>query len=245
MTYFILKYLFLFSSGCVLGWFIELIYRRYWGLAKRWINPGFLHGPYLPIYGFGIVALYILSSFKFHIILRICIFGITMTLFELIAGLILLKRFKMRLWDYRSNKFNYKGLICPLYTVFWTILSMFFYYIMYPYFYEQVYFLYKNLQFSLFIGMFYGIFLIDFITTMNVASTIKNRIDEFEEANFVLSLDSLRLQIRDEFKHISGKYNFKPNFFNTFRGIDLEKTLKIRIDDYRKNIKEYIKTDKK
>ena len=46
---------FLFFVGSSIGWVIELFFRRFFS-AKKWINPGFLVGPYLPIYGFGVVV---------------------------------------------------------------------------------------------------------------------------------------------------------------------------------------------
>ena len=55
---------FLFFFGAVLGWVLELVFRRFSkkeNPAGRWLNPGFLTGPCLPIYGLGSIALYILS----------------------------------------------------------------------------------------------------------------------------------------------------------------------------------------
>jgi len=44
---------FLFFAGCLIGWGIEVIFRRFEpnNKARKWINPGFLIGPYLPLYG--------------------------------------------------------------------------------------------------------------------------------------------------------------------------------------------------
>ena len=50
-----LIFVFIFFIGSMLGWLLELIFRRL--VHKKWINPGFLIGPYLPIYGFGLCAL--------------------------------------------------------------------------------------------------------------------------------------------------------------------------------------------
>ena len=50
---FFLTLTFLFAVGALCGWVIELFFRRL--NSKKWINPGFLHGPYLPLYGFGLV----------------------------------------------------------------------------------------------------------------------------------------------------------------------------------------------
>ena len=51
---------FLFYIGSSVGWILELFYRRIVS-TKKWINPGFLTGPYLPIYGIGLCMLFLLS----------------------------------------------------------------------------------------------------------------------------------------------------------------------------------------
>ena len=46
----------LFFMGCIIGWFIELFYRRFnkANTSRKWVNPGFLVGPYVPLYSFGL-----------------------------------------------------------------------------------------------------------------------------------------------------------------------------------------------
>ena len=51
MTVF-LQIVFIFYLGSTFGWTIELFFRRI--VHKKWVNPGFLIGSYLPIYGFGL-----------------------------------------------------------------------------------------------------------------------------------------------------------------------------------------------
>ena len=51
----------LFAIGSLIGWIIELFFRRFVS-QKKWMNPGFLTGPYLPIYGFGVLVLYGVSN---------------------------------------------------------------------------------------------------------------------------------------------------------------------------------------
>ena len=61
----LLVLLFLFSAGSVTGWVIELFFRRFLdpveSKKKKWVNPGFFVGPYLPIYGSGLIVLYLLG----------------------------------------------------------------------------------------------------------------------------------------------------------------------------------------
>ena len=55
---------FLFFMGSLIGWGLEVVYRRFFSDAnpeRKWINPGFLIGPYLPLYGFSLSAVYLLS----------------------------------------------------------------------------------------------------------------------------------------------------------------------------------------
>ena len=59
----------LFFIGSVAGWVIELLFRNIVHHNKKWVNPGFCTGPYLPIYGFGLCVLYLLASLeKFSLI---------------------------------------------------------------------------------------------------------------------------------------------------------------------------------
>lgn len=58
---------FLFFVGSVTGWIIELVYRRFFSSAnpeRKWINPGFCTGPYLPLYGCGLCVLYLIASLE-------------------------------------------------------------------------------------------------------------------------------------------------------------------------------------
>lgn len=55
---------FLFFIGSMAGWVIEVVFRRFFSSAnpeRKWINPGFLSGPYLPLYGFSLCVLFLLS----------------------------------------------------------------------------------------------------------------------------------------------------------------------------------------
>ena len=52
---------YLFFIGSVFGWVLELLYRNLKSDHKNWVNPGFCTGPYVPIYGFGLCALFLLA----------------------------------------------------------------------------------------------------------------------------------------------------------------------------------------
>ena len=155
---FFLSLAFLFFIGSTLGWALELFFRRFIS-SKKWINPGFLTGPYLPIYGFGLCALYLISkvdmSFIQNLILQkilvILFMTIAMTLIEYIAGIIFIKGMKVKLWDYSEEWGNIQGIICPLYTFFWAVISTIYYFFVNDTIIESINWLYNNLMFSFFI----------------------------------------------------------------------------------------------
>ena len=58
---------YLFFMGSVAGWVIELIFRRFFSSAnpeRKWINPGFCTGPWVPLYGLGLDAMYLIVSLE-------------------------------------------------------------------------------------------------------------------------------------------------------------------------------------
>ena len=132
-----LIYAFLFFIGSVLGWVLELLFRHWFSRSNpnhRWVNPGFCVGPYVPLYGFGLCILYfmahmidnsVISGIAEHALALILI-AVELTVLEYIAGIFLLKVANVRLWDYSMLWGNVNGLICPLFTFFWTLLGVFY-----------------------------------------------------------------------------------------------------------------------
>ena len=81
---------FLFMVGSVGGWVIELFFRRFFSM-KKWINPGFLNGPYLPMYGLGTLLLYGACFIPLPRWALVLLLFVALTLLEYITGLIFVK----------------------------------------------------------------------------------------------------------------------------------------------------------
>lgn len=199
---FFLTAAFLFSVGCVSGWLIEVFYRRFISKnnpERKWINPGFLVGPYLPLYGFGLVAVFGMSYIPVltvgdtsnltigKTILIIVAMGVMMTVIEYIAGVIFINHMKIKLWDYSDRWGNIQGIICPLFSFYWTVMSAGYYFFIQPYIVRLVHWYYKNVAFTFFVGMFFGIFIVDECFSLHVGTVIKeyatenNIVVRFEE----------------------------------------------------------------
>ena len=80
----------------MIGWVIEVFYRRLFS-AKKWINPGFLNGPYLPLYGFGVVIMYAVSDLPIAWWWKLLLFLVLMTAIEYVAGIIFIKGMNIKL----------------------------------------------------------------------------------------------------------------------------------------------------
>ena len=57
------------------------------------------------------------------------VMALAMTLLEYIVGLVSFKGFHLRLWDYSKLWGNIQGIICPLFTFFWGVLSLGYYFL--------------------------------------------------------------------------------------------------------------------
>ena len=173
----------LFVIGSLLGWCIELFFRRYVS-QKKWMNPGFLTGPYLPIYGFGVILLYGLSNIPLgidndfvEVLIRIIIIGVAMTLDEFIAGLIFIKGFKIKLWDYSNRKGNIMGIICPIFSLIWLAVGSLYYFLLNPFLVQSISWISENLIYTYFVGGVVGAMIVDFAYSIHLATKLK----EFKE----------------------------------------------------------------
>ena len=209
---------FLFSIGSMLGWCIEVLFRHFIllksGAENSWINPGFLIGPCLPLYGFGLCILYLLASLEKYSIIEnyvvnklvlFILMAVFMTLIEYIAGIIFIKGMNVKLWDYSNQWGNIQGVICPLFSFFWAILGAAYYFLIHPYILGALLWLSNNLAFSFFIGMFFGALTIDFIFSANLLVKIKS----FAEDNqIVVRYEGLKETVRRTRERQKKKANF-------------------------------------
>lgn len=81
---------------------------------KKFVNRGFLNGPYCPIYGWGAVMIILaLGWIQNPAILFVTGAVLTCTL-EYITSYVMEKMFHARWWDYTNRKFNINGRVCLL-----------------------------------------------------------------------------------------------------------------------------------
>ncbi len=216
--------LILFAIGAMTGWVIEVFWRRFFSPPKVWKNPGFLHGPWLPLYGFGTVLLYAISSLPVHLAIKILLFCVVMTLIEYIAGIIFIKGMKIKLWDYSTCWGNIQGIICPLYSFLWTVLGTLFYFFVFPTLDTVVHYILNHYYTYLLIGLFYGIFLCDFFATIDFTAklakfkkeVVEAKLDAISARKEAISLEELKVSVRKKMRERGRRYNFFIPFNDDF-----------------------------
>lgn len=167
----------LFIIYAFLGWIVEIINNIV--VFKKFVNRGFLIGPYCPIYGVGgLIATIFLTKYKESIFVT---FGMSVILFailEYFTSYIMEKLFKARWWDYSQNKFNINGRICLETLIPFGVLGCFAIYVINPLIFSIFnltnMFILRIIALILFI-----IFIIDFTVSLKIINSFKDTAVKF------------------------------------------------------------------
>lgn len=210
----LLEYLFLFCSCATAGWCLEVVYRGF--RHRKVVNPGFLTGCCLPIYGMGGAILYFLSGLKLRTlpneyvrvaVILLCAMGI-MTLIELVGGLIAVKYFRVHLWDYSKEWMNFQGVICPKFSLIWGLVCAIYYFLAYPFLHRIAVRVIELPVLILFVGMYVGIFAVDLAHSLRVMQRLRHYAAQMRT---YFNLDQLKANAKEHFHRESGKrrpFNF-------------------------------------
>ena len=105
------QYIALFFIYSFAGWLMEVI--RVSKKEKKFVDRGFLIGPYCPIYGYGVLLITILlRKYTDDIIVTFFMSLIICGILEYLTSYLMEKIFKARWWDYSDRKFNINDRIC-------------------------------------------------------------------------------------------------------------------------------------
>ena len=121
MFYHLLWFFFVYAF---LGWCAEVGYAA--TKTGKFVNRGFLNGPWCPVYGFGVViVLGCLEPLSGNLpLLFLGSVALTSAL-EWLTGFALEKLFHQRWWDYSDEPFNLTGYICLRFSLMWGFACLF------------------------------------------------------------------------------------------------------------------------
>ncbi|MCM2338890.1 MAG: putative ABC transporter permease [Burkholderiales bacterium] len=118
-----------FFIGLFVGFILEFVYRSI--EHKKLIKPKLIDAQMYALIG---TFLAIISFLEIALIYRLILIFIVPTLVEFLTGYLDLKIKKVRLWDYSHEKFNFMGLICLRFSLYWFLISLIYYHFILPLF---------------------------------------------------------------------------------------------------------------
>lgn len=245
----IVLYFFIYS---VIGWLWETIYCSIG--AGHFVYRGFLHGPYCPIYGFGVLSVLYLVIPLQESTLELFIFSsVIVTILEYITGFFLERIFKVTLWNYNDVPMNIHGRVAVPVSLFWGFCCVLVVRRIQPAIAALVLWLYARCGLWLPAAV---VILLTVDTALSASkmfafSKLMERLAaEFEESREIIRFRRLELQTRREerremvrrkieeiFPQLRG---FDKHILRTFPDIEMKKIKSFK--DFKENLKNYLNT---
>ena len=227
-------YMILFAAYCFAGWVVEVIYRSL--TRRKFVNAGFLFGPFLPIYGIGAFLVIVLEHVlrDWPVALRLAAFGLVITLLEYMAGYLSEKIFKLTLWDYSEYRFNLHGRVCLRFSILWTLLAMGFVMVVHPEALRRVAMLPAGLvQIAAIVFLLY--FWIDYTFSVISLAAFRKGVAYLYEEYFNLS----SLEIEDILKSFQRLREAFPDL-NKYVNQNINRRIRIKVGSFLKPVSEII-----
>lgn len=191
----VFTYFMLFFIYAILGWIIETTLVS---IEKRkFVNRGFLIGPYCPIYGFGGLAITILlKNYTKDPIVLFLMAVIICGILEYFTSYIMEKIFKARWWDYSAKKYNINGRICLETVVPFGILGCLVMYVLNPITFKYLNML-SNSMLNIISAICFTIFIIDNIVSYNVISSFTKTVKTINVGKIKDNTEEITKKVRE------------------------------------------------
>lgn len=216
-------YFLLFMTYSVLGWILEVSCKLV--EKKKFINRGFLIGPYCPIYGWGALMMTLLLKKYLNDIFTLFIMNILIcSILEYFTSYFLEVIFKARWWDYSNKIFNINGRICLETMIPFGLFGLLVMYVINPIIFNILNMIPISIIYFISIVLFL-LLLIDTITSYSIITKIKN-INKKTQSHILLKKDNtekITLLVKKELLNSHNKYynrlinsfpHIKFKFFN-------------------------------
>ncbi len=185
----------LFMLYSIFGWLVEVTGKIV--IEHKWMNRGFLIGPYCPIYGFGgLFITLLLDKYKNNVLILFFMSIIICSILEYLTSYFMEKIFKTRWWDYSRYKFNINGRICLETMVVFGILGCLGVLVLNPFFRHLISYIPSTvLPVVSFVICF--IFIFDFIVSTSIIFSFRNTIRNVEKD----ATEEITKKVRNVFLH--------------------------------------------
>lgn len=225
-------YFLLFLTYAFLGWCMEVTCKLI--QFKRFINRGFLVGPYCPIYGWGALAItLLLQRYTNDIIVLFVMAVIVCSFIEYFTSYFMEKKYHARWWDYSNKKFNINGRICLDTMIPFGILGVFIMYVSNPFFmgiYNDI----PEIWLHTISGILFILYIIDNIVSSRIISSI--HVEEEKVADNTEEItNEIATKIKQLLKQKSWLHRRLVNAYPNFRFEKLE-LIKERLEKQKQKI---------
>lgn len=169
----------IFIIYAFLGWCTEVSYAAL-DLGK-FVNRGFLNGPYCPIYGVGVlIVIGVLTPLKENLLLLFAGSFFLTSVLEYVTGWVLEQVFHNKWWDYSDFPFNIKGYVCLKFSVLWGLACSFIMLVLHPVIYKFIQVFPKTAGVVFLIAVL-SAFAVDCIFTVSTILKLNRRLKVIDE----------------------------------------------------------------
>lgn len=221
----------------VAGWIMETVSVSI--QKRKFVDRGFLVGPYCPIYGTGVVAITVLlKKYSDDVVATFFMSIIICGILEYMTSYFMEKIFKARWWDYTNRKFNINGRVCLQNLVIFGILGTFIVFVANPFLLKYINMI-PITTLHIILGIFSFIFLLDTIVSYKLIFELKDISRELKDNTIEIS-EKVKKRIR------SWKIGLYRRFVRAFPRIkdyvryNRWEEIKKKIEESKEGIKEKI-----
>ena len=169
----------------VAGWIMETVSVSI--QKRKFVDRGFLIGPYCPIYGTGVVAITVLlKKYSDDVVATFFMSIIICGILEYMTSYFMEKIFKARWWDYTNRKFNINGRVCLQNLVIFGILGTFIVFVANPFLIKYINMI-PITTLHIILGIFSFIFLLDTIVSYKLIFELKDISRELKDNTIEIS----------------------------------------------------------
>lgn len=217
-----------------MGWSIEVVNSLI--SEKKFVNRGFMLGPYCPIYGYSaIIMVLYLDQYRDNVLTVFLLAVVVCSVVEYLVSYVMEKLFNARWWDYSNRKFNINGRVCLTNAFLFGILGVILVYFINPFLYGLL--SKVNTKVLMIISIILLVlFVIDFITSMGVTCKLKNSMKRIKKD----STEEMNKKVKEVIESkILNRRIFKafPSFKINIIGIkDIKEKIEEKIDKYENKI---------
>lgn len=227
-------YFLLFLAYSFLGWLMEVIGKLI--QLKRFINRGFLIGPYCPIYGSGAILITFLLKRYTDDPFTLFIMAILLCgTLEYLTSYVMEKLYHARWWDYSQRKFNINGRVCLNTIIPFGLLGMFIIYVSNPFLIGKIELL-SELWLNVLSGVLLMIYIVDNIVSAKVIGYVGKTSKEIGK-----DLDNTEEITKKVRELLTGKSVLHRRLINAYPKIQV---IKVKIKEKKDKIKRQMEEQK-